>query len=179
MGGPKALLRIEQQTFVQRCCQLLDRPGVAEIIVVLGHDADRVASLGGIPKAAKIIRNAGYREGGMLSSIVCGLEHAARDGVDAVLVHPVDHPRVAPETIDRVLAALHADAWIAVPSFEGRRGHPAGFARPTWQALHGAPAAEGARAVLRSHPEWIRYVEGELGSVAGINTPDDYARLRS
>ena len=179
MGGPKALLRIEQQTFLERCCLLLDRPGVVELIVVLGHDADRVAAEGGVPTKASTVRNDLYRDGGMLSSIWCGLDQAARGEMDAVLVHPVDHPLVARETVDRVVAALHAGARIAVPSFEGRRGHPAGFARSTWEALRGAATAEGARAVLRSHPEWITHVAGELGSVTGINTPEDYARLSS
>jgi len=179
MGGPKALLRIEQQTFLERCCRLFDRPGVAEIVVVLGHEAGRVAAEGGIPQTAVLVTNAGYREGGMLSSLLAGLGEAERGAMDAVLVHPVDHPLVAPETIDRVAAALHAGARIAVPSFEDRRGHPAGFGRDTWQALRNAPAAEGARSVLRSHPEWITHVAGEPGSVTGVNTPEDYARLKS
>jgi hypothetical protein len=31
--------------------------------------------------------------------------------------------------------------------------------------------------VLADHPEWIVHVPGDAGSIAGIDTPEDYARL--
>jgi molybdenum cofactor cytidylyltransferase len=89
----------------------------------------------------------------------------------------VDHPLVEVATVDRVVQALLDGALIAVPSRDGRRGHPGGFAREVWPALRGAPIARGARAVLADHPEWIVHVEGDAGCVAGIDTPADYARL--
>jgi len=70
--------------------------------------------------------------------------------------------------------------WLACStpsSYEGRRGHPAGFARTAWSALRLAPPDEGARAVLAAHPDWIVHVEGGPGCRAGINTPEDYRRL--
>jgi molybdenum cofactor cytidylyltransferase len=113
----------------------------------------------------------------MLGSVVAGLDAAAADGADAVLLHPVDHPLVEEATVDRVVEALRAGARIAVPSFEGRRGHPGGFARGAWAAVRSAPPSEGARAVLASHPQWVVHVEGGPGCVAGIDTVEDYRRL--
>jgi molybdenum cofactor cytidylyltransferase len=89
----------------------------------------------------------------------------------------VDHPLVAPETVDRVLEALARGARNAVPSHAGRRGHPGGFARDAFPALRAAPPERGARAVLHDHPEWIVHVPGDPGCVAGIDTPEDYLRL--
>jgi CTP:molybdopterin cytidylyltransferase MocA len=176
MGGPKALLRAGGVTFVEACLRALDRPGVVARVVVTGHQAERVAAA--VPAASNvtIARNEGYRAG-MLSSVLRGLEAAEALGADALLLHPVDHPQVEPETVDRVLDALAGGAPVAVPSHAGRRGHPGGFARLTWDALRAAPPNEGARAVLSAHPDWIVHVPGGPGSVRGVNTPDDLERL--
>ena len=43
MGRPKALLPIEGETFIGRIVGSLKRTQVGKIIVVLGHNADRVS----------------------------------------------------------------------------------------------------------------------------------------
>jgi nicotine blue oxidoreductase len=175
-GGPKALLRIGGTTFAGHAARLLRRPGVERAVVVLGHEAERVRAALGEAAGAEVVVNADY-DAGMLGSILAGLRAAEEAGADAVLVHPVDHPLVAAETVDRVVAALEAGATIAVPSYGGRRGHPGGFARAAWPALRAASPAVGAREVLSGHPGWVVHVEGDPGCVAGIDTPDDYRRL--
>jgi CTP:molybdopterin cytidylyltransferase MocA len=154
----------------------MDRPGVDGVIAVVGHEAGRVLSGAGLPPDVHPVVNARPADG-MLSSILAGLDAADGLGMDAVLLHPVDHPVVALETIDAVVAALRSGSLVAVPSHAGRRGHPGGFARACWGALRAAPPDEGARVVLAAHPEWITYVPGDEGCRAGINTPEDYRRL--
>ena len=146
------------------------------MVAVLGHEAERVAAECGMPATARTVVNDGYRQG-MLTSVWCGLEAAEKGGAEAVLIHPVDHPLVAAETVDRVVQALEQGATIAVPSYEERRGHPAGFARSAWPALRSAAPDRGARGVLADHPEWIVHVPGDPGCRAGIDTPEDYRRL--
>jgi CTP:molybdopterin cytidylyltransferase MocA len=175
-GGPKALLAIEGSTFLARVAGVLARPGIEEVVAVLGHDAERVRREGRLPEAARAVVNPSYAAG-MLGSICRGLDAAEARGAEAVLVHPVDHPLVAPDTVDAVVAALEGGAVIAVPSHEGRRGHPAGFARAAWPALRAADPARGARSVLHARPEWVAHVRGDPGCVQGIDTPEDYARL--
>jgi nicotine blue oxidoreductase len=176
MGGPKALLRIGSESFLRRVVEGLARPGVAEVVAVLGHEAARVRAQAGLPAAVAAVVNPAYDQGGMLGSVVAGLDEAQARGADAVLLHPVDHPLIAAATVDAVVGALAAGARIAVPSHDGRRGHPGGFAAATWSALRQAPPAEGARAVLRAHPDWIVHVPGDAGCVRGIDTPADYER---
>ncbi len=147
IGGPKALLRLGETSFLAHCARLLGRPGVEGVVSVLGAEAERVRSESGLDPDVLTLVNAGWREGGMLSSALAGLDAAIRLGADAVLLHPVDHPAVAPQTIDAVIAALLGGARIAVPSVVGRRGHPGGFGRAASRA--GATAGAG-RAGLRS-----------------------------
>jgi CTP:molybdopterin cytidylyltransferase MocA len=173
IGGPKALLPIGGTTFLAHVARALSRPGVAEVVAVLGHDARRVESEGGLPPGAARVVNP-RPDDGMLGSVIAGLDAAEARGAEAVLLHPVDHPLVAPATVDAVLAALAGGAVVAVPSYGGRRGHPGGFARAAWTALRQAPPDRGARAVLADHPEWLVHVAGDEGCIAGIDTPEDY-----
>lgn len=174
LGGPKALLPIDGSTFVERAVELLRRPCVADVLVVVGHEAERVARL--VHPPAEVVRNPDP-DAGMLGSILVALDAAEARGLEAVLLQPVDHPLVGVETVDRVVHALEDGAVVAVPSHEGRRGHPGGFARAAWPALRAAPPELGARAVLSAHPEWITHVPGDPGCRAGIDTPADYERL--
>jgi nicotine blue oxidoreductase len=175
LGGPKALLRMGPRSFLEACLSLLDRPGLAGRVVVIGHRAEEVRAL--VPAgAAQVVTNALYADG-MLSSVHAGLDAAEAMGAEAVLFHPVDHPAVEPETVDAVLGALAGGAVIAVPSHDRRRGHPGGFARASWPALRGAAPERGARGVLADHPEWIVHVEAGPGALLGVNTPADLARL--
>jgi CTP:molybdopterin cytidylyltransferase MocA len=176
-GGPKALLRYGGATFLEHAVRLFSRPGVDRVVVVLGHDAGRIRETVRLPEDVVVTLNEDP-DAGMLGSVLRGL-YAADAFADAVLLHPVDHPLVEAETIDRVAEALRGGAVVAVPSFGGRRGHPGGFARPAWGALRGASPAVGAREVLAAHPEWIVHVTGGPGCVAGVDTPADYRRLIS
>jgi CTP:molybdopterin cytidylyltransferase MocA len=176
MGGPKALLRVGAQTFLARAAAIVARPHVAEVVAVLGHEAARVQAEAGLPPAVSVVVNPAPEEGGMFGSVLAGLEAAEARGASAVLLHPVDHPLTARETVDAVVAALRAGARIAVPSHGGRRGHPGGFAASAWPALRAAPPGAGARAVLSAHPDWIVHVEGDAGCLRGIDTPADYER---
>jgi nicotine blue oxidoreductase len=174
MGGPKALARLRGRTFLEHCVDALRRPGVDRVLAVLGHQAARVRAEVPLAEGTLLVDHAAWAEG-MLSSVRRGLEAAEELGADAILLHPVDHPLVEAETVDAVVAALAAGAVVAVPSHEGRRGHPGGFARAAWDALRRAPEQRGARAVLADHPEWVRHVPGGPGSLRGFDTPADVA----
>jgi CTP:molybdopterin cytidylyltransferase MocA len=178
MGGPKALLRLGQTTFLAHAGRLFARPGVASVVAVLGAEAERVRAQAALPSEVTVVVNEAWREG-MLSSVWRGLDAAESEAADAVLLHPVDHPLVQPATIDRVVQALLSSAAIAVPTWEGRRGHPGGFHRAVFAELRSAPPDRGARAVLAAEPGRVVHVVGDPGCVAGIDTPEDYERALS
>jgi CTP:molybdopterin cytidylyltransferase MocA len=126
----------------------------------------------------EVVVNPSWREG-MLSSVWRGLDAAEGQGAEAVLLHPVDHPLVEPATVDRVVEALAASASIAVPAWEGRRGHPGGFRQALFAELRAAPPERGARAVLAADPQRVVVVPGDPGCVEGVDTPEDYERALS
>src|SRR5437764_14462133 len=85
MGGPKALLAFEGETFLARAARLLRRPRVDAVTAVVGHEADRVLRESGLPSDVGVVTNLRHDDG-MLTSILAGLEAAASAGADAVLV---------------------------------------------------------------------------------------------
>jgi CTP:molybdopterin cytidylyltransferase MocA len=172
MGGPKALLPIGEATFLAHVSRLFERPDIASVVAVLGAEAERVRREAGLDDTVTVAVNERWRDG-MLSSVWCGLDVAESQGVDAVLLHPVDNPLVRPATVDAVLAALGAGALVAVPSHAGRRGHPAGFARATWPALRAAPPDRGARSVIVDNPAWVLHVPAGVDCLVDVDTPAD------
>jgi CTP:molybdopterin cytidylyltransferase MocA len=175
IGGCKALLQAGGRSFVELCHERLWQPGLEAILTVTGAEAGAVARAAGHLPGLECVPNPLHADG-MLGSLVVGLARAEQRGADAVLIHPVDHPLVEAATVARVMAALQRGAAIAVPTWQGRRGHPGGFAAPIWPALRTAPRERGARDVLARHPELVVHVEGDAGCRTGIDTPEDFER---
>ena len=77
MGKPKQLLPFGDGTILERVVDTLLAAGVGEVIVVLGHLADRIRLVLG-DRPVKIVINEDYREG-MLSSVQCGVRAIGMD----------------------------------------------------------------------------------------------------
>lgn len=156
MGADKALVVIEGQPFLARLLGSLDAAGAAPLFVVTRAGAARTHAIAR-EHAARVLVNPDP-ERGMLSSIqtcVRFLGESRECGVstaDALLVAPVDCPRVRPETMTSLIAAAACTgAPIVVPRHARRRGHPVLFGRAVFRELLDAPAQIGARAVVRAH----------------------------
>jgi CTP:molybdopterin cytidylyltransferase MocA len=116
---------------------------------------------------------------GQLSSLIAGLNAADRPGVRAILVTPVDLPLIKPETVATLLAAFSSSSLpVARATHRGRHGHPVVFGRAVFDALRRADPDVGAKSVVRAHSVLDVEVE-DPGVLQDVDTPDDYARLRS
>lgn len=90
-----------------------------------------------------------------------------------------DMPRVAAHSIEAVIVALHSGARIAVPTYQGKRGHPVGFAascREQLLALHGDA---GARSLLQRYAAEVVVVEvDDPGILQDVDTAADLQALK-
>ena len=68
---------------------------------------------------------------------------------------------------------------IAQASYGGRPAHPTLLARSIWSDLAGLTGDEGARQLIRSHPQWRHLVEVGGEPPMDIDTEDDLARWLS
>ncbi len=195
MGMPKALLRFPRKvsvparlktscederptessdtTFLEQIISVLQKSELDRVTVVLGAQAARIRAsteLAGVD----VVVNEDYRKG-QLSSLVAGLRSLPSQA-EAILLCLVDNPLVSGATVDRIVRAFRETGKpIVIPAFEGRRGHPALFAKVMFDELLHAPADEGARQVVRSHQDQVFEVDiPEPAIQARIDTPEDY-----
>ena len=94
---------------------------------------------------------------GMGATLAHGVGQAR--GADGWVIALADMPRIAPDTIKRIIAAVEEDAQVAAPVYRGERGHPVGFGAPLRDELLALDGDQGARAVLDQHRDAVRLIE--------------------
>jgi molybdenum cofactor cytidylyltransferase len=111
---------------------------------------------------------------GMAASIVSGL----RASIDAPgwVIALADMPRVSPDTIRKLVAAIEDGADIAVPVHAGRRGNPVAFGRRYLPELLALEGDRGARALLQALPV-AQVTVDDPGIHLDIDTPDDLEKM--
>ncbi len=178
MGSPKALLDSQGRTFIESICTSFLRAGVDELLVVLGAHEHEASIRAGVPThpALRTVVNPHYRLG-QLSSLQVGIQDLLPES-EAAVVNLVDHPLIRTETIRALMASFTTDPLpIIIASYQGRRGHPALFAKDVYGELLAAPLDKGAKAVVRKDPERVREIAlDDPGIRADIDTPEEYAR---
>jgi molybdenum cofactor cytidylyltransferase len=109
---------------------------------------------------------------GMGHTLAHGVAHAS--DASAWVIALADMPRVQPRTIIAIAAALRSGAKIAVPFYEGRRGHPVGFASALGPELRALRGDTGAREVLERHRDAIvRVACDDPGVLLDVDTKND------
>lgn len=170
MGRPKANLTIGEETFLGRLARIYGA-SCDPVIVVLGHDPGGAILERHLSLPVTFVRNPDP-DRGMFSSLQVGL---AETRGDAALFQPVDFPMVSAETVDR-LARMEGVA-LAIPVFEGKRGHPVRLGAALMEEMRRAPAHGQARDLIRPHYGDAVFVEvDDPGVVRDIDTPEEYAR---
>ena len=181
----KLLLPFRGHTVVEHMVGVLLASRLDEVVVVLGHEAERVRPLlEGRP--VRLVENAEYREG-MGSSLKAGLREVSPQA-EAVMVCLTDQPLLEAADVDRLIDAYRiALAWdtttlprdIVVPFHQGRRGNPILFsARYREEVLATRGPVAGCRGIVQRYPEAILAVEMETDHVVrDLDTPEDYRAL--
>lgn len=176
MGSPKALLRIEGVPFLSRAVRSLRAGGCAPIIVSVREAGDDIGILA-LAEADRVVVPEDPEEG-PIAGLRAALPHAGQ-GEGGIVVLPVDHPLVSPETVRAIVAAsTEAGASIVLPTHGGRPGHPVFFGPAVFPELMDPElTTEGARSVVRRDSGRVRAVEVEdPGIHADLDTPADLLR---
>lgn len=112
---------------------------------------------------------------GMGHSIAAGV--AERSGAPGWLVLPGDMPLVQPGTLLAVADALEHHP-VAYAQYQGRRGHPVGFAAELYSELVQLQGDEGARRIVGRYPAFGQEVP-DAGVLVDIDTPAELAAARA
>lgn len=153
-GQPK------QELLLPHVLRRIGRAHVDDVVVVVGAHPLRVAG-------ARVVECPDWAHGPG-ASLRCGLA-ALGPEVEAAVVCLADGPLIAPEAIDRVVAAWQEGAGdVVAASYGGVRGHPVALGRNAWSRV----PDDGARAL---EPALVAC--DDLGPPEDVDTVEDLRRV--
>lgn len=176
MGTPKALLRFQNETFLDRLIRLFGRV-CDPVIVVVGLHGDQIRS--GIARGSEVLFAVNPNpERGMLSSLQCGLALVPA-AAEAAMFLPVDHPHLDPDTIQMLAQRFASERPpVTVPTYAGEHGHPVCISRSVIDELLALPADAKASDVIHRHVPSTVYIEvRDPAVITDVDDPAAYAEL--
>jgi molybdenum cofactor cytidylyltransferase len=177
LGQHKLLLPFAGKTIVESTVDAILQAQVDEVIVVLGHAAEKVREVLR-QRPVQFVYNPAYQSG-MASSIHAGLTALAPDA-GAVMISLADLPLVQSAELNLLMSSFLSarEKTIAVPTFAGQSGNPVIFDlryRPEMLALRGDI---GCKSILSRHHEAVLEVEMPTANVLeDVDTVEAYNRL--
>jgi molybdenum cofactor cytidylyltransferase len=179
LGSNKLLLLFKGKPLIAHAVDTLLSSAVDEVIVVLGHEAERVRAAIG-EKRVTFVENRDYHQG-LGSSVRAGVA-ALASRASAIMIYLPDQPLLEPAEVNLLIRAF-AEAGktgknIVVPLFRGQRGNPVIVGASYRAAILAVVGETGCRRVIKQHPDQVLTVEMETDHVIrDIDTMEQYERL--
>jgi molybdenum cofactor cytidylyltransferase len=171
----KLLVEIDGAPMVARVLETVRAAEVDPVIVVLGHEPDRVrGALAG--HDVTLVENPDYANG-LSTSLGRGIAALPRE-VDGVVVCLGDMPDVKTSHIERLIEAFGPAEGrdICVPTFNGKRGNPVLWARRYFDEIAGVAGDVGARHLIGEYADSVSEVAMSDGGVLlDLDTPEALA----
>jgi CTP:molybdopterin cytidylyltransferase MocA len=184
MGRPKLTLPLGDRTVLEHAVAALRQAGVDPVLVVVGPHVPELAPLA--QRAGALVLQLDEETPDMRATVAAGLdwlEERFHPPPDADwLLCPADHPVLDPVVVRHLLEARRSCPGLSifVPTWQGRRGHPALL---TWHHVAGMralPPGLGLNVYLRQQAAVTAEVAVDSpGVLLDLDTPADYERLRS
>jgi molybdenum cofactor cytidylyltransferase len=190
MGRNKLLLTFRDKPLVVHAVDTLLASKASEIIVVLGHESQKVwdqledyagpVSNGGQRHRVRLVKNPDYRDG-LSTSVRTGVQ-AVSPEAEAIMIYLADQPLLEPADVDRIIAAFATakvnDKMIVVPFFKGERGNPVLLDASLRDSILGIVGDVGCKGVIKRYPEKVYAIEMENDHVVrDVDDVQAYERL--
>jgi CTP:molybdopterin cytidylyltransferase MocA len=183
MGRPKLTLPFGTRTVLEHVVAAVRTAGADPVLVVVSPDDTGLAEVA--RAAAAHVLRLPLETPDMRATVEHGLDwcerHYQPGPDDCWLLLPADHPTLHPDVIRPLVLAAANDRShdVFVPSFEGRRGHPALLRWSLTPALRALPAGRGLNALFHEQPHLIAELPTDCADVIrDMDTPEDYEALR-
>jgi molybdenum cofactor cytidylyltransferase len=166
LGHPKQLLRLGNETLLDRSVRIAREAGCAPVVVVLGASEDQIRDQCKLQDVL-IVSHPDWAKG-MGTTLSRGVQ--AFGNVQGVLVMTCDMPAVTAEHIRTLIASEQ----VAASSYGGRKGVPAYFPKDLFPNLVELKGDMGARELLQLAYE-VELPDGELD----VDTSEDLVKAQS
>ena len=178
MGQVKQLLPLGSRPMLWHVAQAACQSSLDEVIVVTGAAADAVSlCVAGLP--LKVIYNPDWQQG-QSGSIQTALRSLPPD-CDAVLFLLADQPLITSQLINELISHWQrCGKTIVRPCHGDKPGNPVLFSLAAWRdALQQLGGDQGARRILKAHPEAIGYLPVANDEIfLDVDTIEDYAKMQ-
>ena len=177
MGENKLLLRLDGESVLRRAAGRALAAGLDPVIVVLGHDAEKVSSeLRGLP--CRTLVNADYQRG-MNSSARAGVLAVPPEAAAAIVLL-ADMPLVTAEMIAAAVERYRrSGAPLVISEFGGVQAPPTLYDRSLFPEI-GSPEGEGCgKRVVRRHRAQAEVLAWPAAALADLDRPEDYERIKA
>lgn len=170
--GNKLLVTINDEPLVRHSVKSLLRSDLDDIVVVVGHDAERVREA--VTDLDLTVRyNENYAKG-QNTSVGVGVEIARERGWDGAVFALGDMPFVDSATVNRLLAAFSNGAGtIVAAAYEDQRGNPVLFDAEHFDALAAVTGDQGGRRLVKEHEDAVLVDTDDPGVLQDIDYESD------
>jgi molybdenum cofactor cytidylyltransferase len=182
MGRPKLSLPLGGRTVLEHVISALQEAGISDILVVLGpHVAHLSAKL---QRAGARVLLPAEETHTMRATVEQGLTwfenrfHPKRS--DCWFLVPADYPILEPAILRKLIRKRQRTRGysIFIPTYEGRRGHPALIGWKHVSAIRALPPQIGLNVYLRRQQKRTLEVPVDSPTILwDLDTPEDYERI--
>lgn len=175
MGAMKQLLPWGKKTILQHLIDVAVDVKPAEIIVVLGYNAQQISEV--IKRSpVKIVVNDEYKRG-MSSSLKAAMKNVSRQS-DTYVFMLGDQPLVTADMLGQLLSRyMSSSRGITVPVYKGIKGRPVVIASKYREELMTLRGETGAKQVIDNHPEDVLEVPVDSEEVViDLDTREEYKK---
>jgi molybdenum cofactor cytidylyltransferase len=183
MGRNKLLLEVDTPPYgfeplVRRAVRTALAAGLQPVIVVLGHEADRVAAaLGGLP--CRPVVNARFAEG-QSTSLQAGIGEAAALKAPAAVVLLADMPLVTAAMVEGVCERQReTGAPLVVSRYGDVDAPPTLYTAGLYPEVLALTGARCGKQVVRRHRDEAAWVPWPEEALRDVDVAEDYQQVRA
>jgi CTP:molybdopterin cytidylyltransferase MocA len=182
MGRPKVSLPLGGQTVLEHVISALKKADITDILVVLGPQVAGMSEV--LHRAGARVLVPSEETHTMRETVEQGLtwlEYRFHpDPMDSWFLVPADYPILEPAILRKLIRKRGRNPRysIFIPTYEGRRGHPALIGWKHVEAIRALPPEIGLNVYLRQQQGTTLEVSVESPTILwDLDTPEDYERI--
>jgi molybdenum cofactor cytidylyltransferase len=175
LGRNKLLLPLGGESLVRRAAKTALEAGLEPVVVVLGHEAQRVETeLSGLP--VRTVVNPDHARG-VNTSLRAGVA-ALPEGASAVVVLLADMPLVTGAMVARLVDEhRRTGAPLVASDYQGVHAPPTLYARRLFPELGGSEGDGCGKRVVRHHADEAVRVRWPSDRLADVDREEDWERM--